>query len=129
MATGRGKASAAVAARVNLEQAPPSNGVAQAERPKIGLPDPLEAAREEARHAKEGALKLARAIDALRTALETIVIAEVDNSTGRAVSVNDLKGIAIGGLDEYSQQTGQSWHRHKLKGSYAGDRNLSTLED
>jgi len=98
------------------------------EKPSIGLPDPLEAAQEAARLAQEGSLKLARSVDALRTALETIVIAEMDMRTGQPTTTKDLRGIAIEGLNAYSQISGQSWKRHKLIGSWAGDRNLDTLE-
>lgn len=98
-------------------------------KPSLGLPDPLEAAQEEARHAKEGALKLSSAIDLMRTALETIVIAEVDNRTGLPVSTKDLRGLAVEALNAYSALTGQSWRRHKIIGSWAGDRNLDTLGD
>lgn len=98
------------------------------EKPDLGLPDPLEAAQEGERLAKEGNLKLARAVDALRTALETIVIAEMDRRTGLPTSTKDLRGIAMAGLDAYSQVSGQSWKRHKLIGNWAGDRNLDGLE-
>jgi hypothetical protein len=98
------------------------------EKPKLGLPDALAAAQEEARHAKEGALKLSRAIDALRTGLETIVIAEVDNRTGLPTTTKDLRGIAVEALNAYSRVSGQSWKRHKLIGSWAGDRDVDTLE-
>lgn len=90
------------------------------EKPKLGLPDELEAARECARLAQEGSHKLSRSVDALRQALEVIVIAEVDNRTGQLVTTRDLKGLAIAALDEYSRITGQSWKRHKLIGSWAG---------
>lgn len=90
------------------------------EKPPIGLPDPLEAALESQRLAQEGNLKLSRSVDALRTACETVLIAEVDNTTGRAVTVHDLKGIVTAGLNEYSRITGQSWKRHKLIGNWAG---------
>ena len=99
------------------------------EKPSLGLPDPLEAAQEAARLAQEGNLKLSRSVDALRTALETIVIAEVDNTTGLPTTTKDLRGIAVAGLNAYSQVSGQSWKRHKIIGNWAGDRNLDTLED
>lgn len=99
-----------------------------AEKPSIGLPDALEAAQEVARNAQEGNLKLARSVDALRTALETIVIAEMDRRTGLPTTTKDLRGIAMAGLDAYSQVSGQSWKRHKLIGNWAGDRNLDGLE-
>jgi hypothetical protein len=53
-------------------------------------------------------------------ALETILIAEVDHATGRATTTQDLRGIAIAALDEYSRISGQSWKRHKLIGNWAG---------
>lgn len=90
------------------------------EKPKLGLPDPLEAAQEAARLAQEGSLKLSRSVDALRIALETIVMAEVDNQTHMPVTTRDLRGIATSGLNAYSQISGQSWKRHKLVGSWAG---------
>jgi hypothetical protein len=96
------------------------DALAQSEKPKLGLPDPLEAAQEAARLAQEGSLKLSRAVDALRATLETIVIAEVDNSTGMPTTTRDLRGIAIAGLNEYSRISGQSWKRHKLVGNWAG---------
>lgn len=86
----------------------------------MGLPDSLEAAQEAARCAQEGSYKLSRSVDAMRAALETIVIAEVDNRTGRLVTPDDLRGIARAALDEYSRISGQSWKRHKLVGSWAG---------
>lgn len=91
-----------------------------AEKKPIGLPDPLEAALESQRLAQEGNVKLSRSVDALRTACETVLIAEVDNTTGRPVTVADLKGIVTAGLNEYSRITGQSWKRHKLVGNWAG---------
>lgn len=93
---------------------------ATAEKPRLGVPDALEAALEEARHAKEGALKLQRAIEALRTGLETIVVAEFDRVKNLPVSAADLRGLAINALDEYARLTGQSWRRNKLQGSWAG---------
>lgn len=98
------------------------------EKPSLGLPDPLEAAQEAARNAQEGNLKLARAVDALRTALETVVVAEVDNTTGLPVTALQLRQLAVEGLDAYSRLTGQNWKRHKLIGNWAGDRTLHTLE-
>lgn len=94
--------------------------VAQADKPKLGLPDELEAAQESARNAQEGNVRLARAVDALRTALETIVVAEMDRTTGLPTTTKDLRGIATAGLDSYSQISGQSWKRHKLIGNWAG---------
>lgn len=90
------------------------------EKPPIGLPDPLEAALESQRLAQEGNVKLSRSVDALRTACETVLTAEIDNTTGRAVTVADLKGIVTAGLNEYSRISGQSWKRHKLVGNWAG---------
>ena len=113
------------AARTKVKPAPE---LPVEERPSIGLPDPLEAAQEEARHAKEGALKLSRAIDAMRGALETIVVAEVDLKTNLPVTAVQLRSLAVEGLNEYSRISGQSWRRHKLIGSWAGDRRLDNLE-
>lgn len=102
--------------------------VSIAERPSIGLPDPLEAAQEAARLAREGNHKLCGAVDALRTALETIVIAEYDSHTRAPTTTADLRKLAIEGLNAYSALTGQSWRRNKLIGSYAGDRNIGNAE-
>jgi hypothetical protein len=100
-----------------------------AEKPSLGLPDSLEAAQETARHAQEGSLKLSRAVDALRTALETIVMAEVDRTTGMAVTTRDLRGIAVDGLNAYSQICGQSWKKHKLVGNWAGGTGNSPVHE
>jgi hypothetical protein len=102
--------------------------ISPAEKPELPPLDPLVAAQEEARHAKEGGLKLSRSIDVMRVALETILIAEVDNKTRLPVTTKDLKGIAVEALNEYSKLTGQSWRRHPIIGSWAGDRNLETLD-
>jgi hypothetical protein len=59
-------------------------------------------------------------VDVLRTACETVLIAEVDNRTGRPVTIQDLRGIMVEALNLYSQISGQSWKRHKLIGSWAG---------
>lgn len=104
----------------SARRAPAKSAAAPKEKPPIGLPDPLQAALESQRLAQEGNVKLSRSVDALRTACETVVIAEVDNTTGRAVTVTDLKGIVIAALNEYSRISGQSWKRHKLVGSWAG---------
>lgn len=90
------------------------------EKPKLGLPDPLEAAQEGERLAKEGNLKLTRAVDTLRTALETIASAEWDHRLNAPVTPQDLRQLAVIGLDAYSQITGQSWKKHKIQGSWAG---------
>jgi hypothetical protein len=92
------------------------------EKPKLGLPDSLEAAQESARLAQEGNLKLTRAVDALRTALETIVAAEWDHRMNAPVTPKDLRELASNGLDTYSQLTGQNWRlpKNKLQGSWAG---------
>jgi hypothetical protein len=82
--------------------------------------DALQAAQETARNAQEGNLKLARAVDTLRTTLETIVVAEMDRTTGLPTTAKDLRGIAVQGLNAYSQLSGQSWRRHKLIGNWAG---------
>lgn len=88
----------------------------------IGVPDSLEAAQECARLAQEGNTKLARAVDILRGAMEIALMAEVDNQTGRLVTLQDLRGILSAGLDEYSRLTGQNWRspKNKLVGSWAG---------
>lgn len=100
------------------------------DKPRLPHLDPLEAAQEAARHAQEGNRKLALSIDALRQALETIVTAEIDRTTGLPVQARDLRQLAIEGLDAYSQLTGQNWRRVKLTGpSRAGDRNMSRLGD
>ena len=106
---------------------------APGEKPSIGLPDPLQAAQEEALHAKEGNHKLALAVDALRSALETIVIAEMDYTVKppQPIGPMQLRTLAIEGLDAYSRLTGQNWRlkRNKPQGSWAGDRSLTTLEE
>jgi hypothetical protein len=89
------------------------------EKPKIGLPDALEAAQATAKAWQEGSHKLARAVDALRQGLETIVQAEMDNSTGLPVSANDLRGLAVTTLDAYSRITGQAWRKHRVIESWA----------
>lgn len=99
-----------------------------ASKPRLGLPDPLAAAQEEARLAKEGNQKLCAAVDTLRAGLETIVTAEWDRSTQSPVTAPDLRRLAVETLNAYSQLTGQSWRRNPLVGSRAGDRDTSTLE-
>jgi hypothetical protein len=98
------------------------------DKPKLGTLDPLESAQETARNAQEGNIKLSRAVDALRSGLETISVAEVDNATGLPVSAKDLRMLAVSTLDAYSKLTGQNWRRHRIVESRAGDRNLATLE-
>jgi hypothetical protein len=99
--------------------------VAPAEKPSIGLPDPLEAARAEAVAAKEGNLKLQNAIDIMRTTLESIVKMEWDHAEGRPVTAEELRKAAIQGLNQYSTHTGQNWRRAKLIGDRSGDRSLN----
>lgn len=93
-----------------------------AEKPKIGVPDELEAARETAKQWQEGSYKLARAVDTLRAGLETIAIAEVDNLTHLPVSVSDLHTLAVATLDAYSAITGQNWRKAKLVGPWQGGK-------
>ena len=122
---------AASKSKAHREAAAPAPAVAQvapAAKPKLPALDPLAAAQEEALHAKTGALRLGRAVDALRTGLETIVVAEMDMQTKLPVSAQQLRQLALEALDAYTQVSGQSWRRHKLIGSYAGDRDLTTLE-
>lgn len=92
------------------------------DKPKLGLPSPLEAAQETARNAQAGAFKLQHAVDALRTGLETIVSAEFDHTLGTPVGARELREMAAATLDAYSQLVGQSWRRNPLIGSRAGDR-------
>lgn len=99
-----------------------------AEKPKLGYPDPLEAALETAKNAQEGNRKLALSVDAMRAGLETIVIAEYDHSTGQPVTAQTLRQMALTALDAYSALTGQNWRRHKIVNSYVGDKNLASLE-
>lgn len=94
------------------------------ERPPLPPVDPLYAAQEAARHAQEGNVKLSRAVDCLRQALETITIAEMDRQTGLPVSAKDLRQLAVEGLDQYSTLCGQPWRRNRIITSRAGDRNL-----
>lgn len=96
------------------------------EKPAIGLPDPLQAAQEEARNAKEGAHKLGRAVEALRVGLETVVMAQMDRQTGLPTTTADLRGIAVDALNAYSLICGQNWQRHRLIGNWAGDRSVGT---
>ena len=83
------------------------------------LSDPLVAAQ-------AGAHKLSLAVDALRSALETIAVAEYDHEAGRPVSAQDLRAMAVQGLDAYSAIAGQNWRRHPIIGSRAGDRSDAT---
>lgn len=99
------------------------------EKPAIPHLDPLEAVQESLRCAQEGNAKLQGAIEALREALETIVVAEVDRRTGLPVSALELRSLAVQGLDAYSQLTGQSWRRTKLRGSFVGDRSLPSAAE
>jgi hypothetical protein len=84
--------------------------------------DPLLAAQEEAIHAKEGNLKLSKALEIMRGGLETIAYAEMDTTTGLPTTTKDLRILAVAALDAYSTFVGQNWRKAKLKGSYAGDR-------
>ncbi len=97
-----------------------------AERPSIGLPDPLQAAQEEARNAKEGAHKLSRAVDVLRGGLELIAIAEFDHERGVPVDAGLLRALAVKALEEYSAIAGQPWRRNPIITSRAGDRSDAT---
>lgn len=98
------------------------------EKPSLGHLDPLQAAQDAARNAQEGNLKLAKAVEVLRLAHETICIAEIDTQTGLPVSTTDLRALSVEALDAYSAICGQSWRRAKLTGtSRAGDRNMATL--
>ena len=96
------------------------------DKPRLRLPDPREAAQEVARLAQEGNRKFCLAVDALRGALETIVIAEMDHHTGRPVTAQDLRAIALGGLDSYSALTGQNWRKAKIIGDRSGDRSINS---
>lgn len=95
------------------------------EKPPMPALDPMEAARESARVAQEGNLKLCRAVEVLREAMELAVMAEVDNTTGQLVTPKQLREILVTGLDEYSRLTHQSWRRNKIIHTRAGDRDLS----
>src|SRR5271168_1347108 len=85
---------------------------------KRNLPplDPFAAAKEADAHAQEGNRKLCMAVDALRSGLETIVRAEVDNLTGLPTTTVDLRKLAVEALEAYSAITGQNWRRSKLTG-------------
>ena|SRR5271155_3039003 len=99
---------------------------------KRNLPplDPFAAAKEADAHAQEGNRKLCMAVDALRSGLETIVRAEVDNLTGLPTTTVDLRKLAVEALEAYSAITGQNWRRAKLTGpTRAGDRNQGSLKD
>lgn len=100
-----------------------------ADKPKLGMLDPLEAAQDQARQAMEGNRKLALAVDVMRSGLELIVVAEYDRETQLPTTTKDLRMMAVAALNEYSQIVGQSWRTHKLSGpTRAGDRNLNTLD-
>lgn len=96
--------------------------VAPAEKPRLPALDPIQAELEAGRNAIEGNRKLSLAVDALREALQVIVIAEMDNATGLPVSALQLRQLAGAGLDRYSQLTGQSWRRNPIINSWAGDK-------
>jgi hypothetical protein len=101
------------------------------DQPKRNLPplDPFAAQAEADAHFAEGNRKLTMAVDALRSGLETIVIAEVDRMTGLPTTALDLRKLAVEALDSYSQITGQNWRRAKLTGpTRAGDRNRGSLQ-
>lgn len=89
-------------------------------RPSLPPVDALATMREAQDLAKEGAHKLAQAVDILRAGLELIAQAEFDHQTGRMVEAPELRSLARQALDQYSQFTGQDWRRHKLQGSWAG---------
>lgn len=98
---------------------------------KRNLPplDPQAAAKEAEAHAQEGNRKLCLAVDTLRSGLETIVIAEMDNATGLPTTATDLRKLAVETLNAYSALTGQSWRRVKLSGpTRARDKNLNSLK-
>lgn len=106
--------------------------VAPPEAVKRNLPplDPNIAALEAEAHAQEGNRKLCMVVDVLRCGLETIVIAEMDNTTGLPTTALDLRKLAVEALNAYSAITGQSWRRAKLTGpTRAGDRNQNSLKD
>lgn len=84
-------------------------------RPHLPPLDPLAAAQEEARHAKEGNLKLARAVEILREGLELLVVAEIDRQTGVPVDAHTLRSLAAACLDRYSTHVGQNWRTAKNK--------------
>jgi hypothetical protein len=94
----------------------------------IGLPDPIEVLREREKSATEGNRKLTLAVDCLRKCLENIAVAEIDLQTGAAVGAAQLRELAVNGLNHYSSISGQSWRRHRVIDTRAGDRDLSTLE-
>lgn len=102
-----------------------------AEKPKLPILDPLEAAQETARCAQEGAHKLGRAVEVLRQGLETLAVAEYDHEEGRPLGARDLRRIACETLDAYSALSGQNWRnpRNKIVGSRAGDRDLTNLQE
>ncbi len=100
------------------------------EKPKLPPLDPFAAAKEAEAHAQEGNRKFCLAVDALRSGLELIVVAEMDNATGLPTTVLDLRKLAVETLNQYSAITGQSWRRAKLSGpTRAGDRSLKFEEN
>jgi hypothetical protein len=100
------------------------------EKPPMPALDPLEAALESARNAQEGNVKLARAVEALREGLETVVNAEWDHTENRAVTPRELREIAITALDAYTALVGQSWRRNPIVKTRVGDRSIpKNLDD
>ena len=85
--------------------------------PEEGLSQALQAAQ-------AGNEKLRQAVEIMRVALETIVVAEYDHQERRETTARDLRKMATNGLNEYSRLTGQNWRTEKLRGSLAGDRSL-----
>ena len=111
---------------VNKPKVPRETGL----KPALPPLDPWAAAKEAEAHFAEGNRKLTMCVDALRSGLETIVIAEMDNATGLPTTALDLRKLAVEALNAYSAITGQNWRRTKLTGpTRAGDRSLNFGED
>lgn len=95
-------------------------------KPKLPNLDPNDARiwQETAQLAQEGNTKLARAIDALRECLQTLVEAEMDFTVKppQPVQAHQLRALAAEGLEAYSDITGQNWRmpRNRVVRTRAG---------
>lgn len=97
-------------------------------KPKLPPLDPNVSLREAYNLATEGSIKLSRGIDILRRHLQTIVQAEVDNTTGLPVSAKQLRMLAAEALAEFANHAGQPASKRVID-SRAGDRSQSTFEE
>jgi hypothetical protein len=95
--------------------------VPPAEKPALGLPDPLDAAQEACRLAQEGNVRLSRSIDACRLFLQGLSQAEYDHEKRREITAAELRAMAAQFLSN------QGW-RKPIQTTRAGDRTLNGLE-